>query len=133
MTRLSVRCSSLLLPLALLLGNAGPAAAQSAGLTGCAAKAADIQAQLEQARAHGNKAQEAKLKIAQQQQTRCTDDGLRREREADIKKKEEKLAARQADLDKARTKGKPKKIAQQEKKLGDAQAELAAARAKLSQ
>ncbi|WP_050466198.1 DUF1090 domain-containing protein [Herbaspirillum chlorophenolicum] len=111
---------------------AGHVSAQA--LTGCAAKKADVQAQLEQARAHGNKAQEAKLKIAQKQlETNCTDEGLRREREADVKKKEEKVAARQADLDKANAKGKPKKIAQQEKKLHDAEAELKDARDKLAQ
>jgi hypothetical protein len=121
--------------LAMILGTvAACASAQSAGLTGCAAKKADVQTQLEQARAHGNKAQEAKLKIAQKQlASNCTDEGLRREREADVKKKEEKLAARQADLEKAKAKGKPKKIAQQEKKVQDAEAELKDAREKLDQ
>ncbi|WP_050475844.1 DUF1090 domain-containing protein [Herbaspirillum rhizosphaerae] len=107
--------------------------AADSGLTGCAAKKQDVQMQIEQAHAHGNKAQEAKLKIAQKNlENHCTDEGLRREREADVKKKEEKVAARKADLEKAQAKGKAKKIAQQEKKLNDAEAELQAAKDTLS-
>lgn len=124
--------------LSALLLSASPlffisSASAADGLSGCAAKKQDVQHQLEQAHAHGNKAQEAKLKIAQANlEKNCTDEGLRREREADVKKKEEKVAARKADLEKARAKGKAKKIAQQEKKLKDAEAELQAARDELS-
>ncbi|MFJ9451543.1 MULTISPECIES: DUF1090 domain-containing protein [unclassified Herbaspirillum] len=121
--------TSLVLIAGLSLGSAHAADA----LTGCAAKKQDVQSQLEQAHAHGNKAQEAKLKIAQKNLERnCTDEGLRREREADVKKKEDKVAARKADLDKAQAKGKEKKIAQQEKKLKDAEAELAKAKEELA-
>lgn len=103
-------------------------------LTGCAAKKQSVQLQLEQARAHGNKLQEAKLKIAQKHlESSCTDEDLRREREAGAKKKEDKVAARKADLEKAQAGGKTKKIAQREKKLQDAQAELQAAKDQLSQ
>ncbi|OWY31168.1 DUF1090 domain-containing protein [Herbaspirillum robiniae] len=129
MKKLSASLLALALPLSLAAGHVSAQA-----LTGCAAKKADVQTQLEQARAHGNKAQEAKLKIAQKQlETNCTDEGLRREREADIKKKQEKVDARKADLEKAQAKGKSKKIAQQEKKLKDAEDELKAAREKLNQ
>lgn len=106
---------------------------QTSAVTGCAAKKADVKMQLEKAQAHGNQAQEAKLKIVQKQLgSNCTDDGLRREREANVKKKENKLAERQAELKKAKAKGKPEKIAQQEKKLQDAEAELKEARDELS-
>lgn len=117
-----------------LMAGLGIGSAHAAdALTGCAAKKQDVQAQLEQAHAHGNKAQEAKLKIAQKNLERnCTDEGLRREREADVKKKEDKVAARKTALDKAQAKGKEKKIAQQEKKLKDAEAELAKAKEELA-
>lgn len=115
------------------LGAAAPSHAADTALTGCAAKKQDVQTQLEQARAHGNKAQEGKLKIAQKQlENNCTDEGLRREREADVKKKEDKVAARKIDLEKAQAKGKDKKIAQQEKKLKDAEAELQTAKDQLT-
>lgn len=116
--------------------TAAASASQAAdpALTGCAAKKQDVQTQIEQAHAHNNKAQEAKLKIAQKQlENNCTDEGLRKEREADIKKKEDKLTQRKADLEKAQAKGKAKKIAQQEKKVKDAEAELQTAKDKLSQ
>lgn len=127
---------SVLLPASLFLALATASSASlaaDAALTGCAAKKQEVQTQIEQAHAHGNKAQEAKLKIAQKQlEKNCTDDGLRREREADVKKKEDKLAQRQADLEKAQAKGKQKKIAQQEKKVKDAEAELQAAKDQLA-
>jgi DNA repair exonuclease SbcCD ATPase subunit len=115
----------------LISAAAGGVSAQA--LTGCAAKKADVQTQLEQAQKHGNQAQEAKLKIAQKQlNANCTDEGLRREREADIKKKEQQVAKRRTDLEKAQAKGKSDKIAKQEKKLQDAEAELKQAQDKLS-
>lgn len=115
------------------LSMASASYAADSGLTGCAAKKQDIQMQIEQAHAHGNKAQEAKLKIAQKNlESHCTEEGLRREREADVKKKEEKVASRKADLEKAQAKGKTKKIAQQEKKLKDAEAELQTAKDQLA-
>lgn len=103
-------------------------------LTGCAAKRQEVHTQIEQARAHGNKAQEKNLNIALQKIIdHCTDEGLRREREADVKKKEHKVAERKAELEKAQASGKTKKIASQQKKLQEAEAELQEAKAKLSQ
>src|SRR5450830_395316 len=125
---------SLCLVVALGLGVTSSGYAADAPLTGCAAKKQDVQTQLDQAHTRGNKAQETKLKIAQKQlESNCTDDGLCREREADIKKKEDKVAERKVDLEKAQAKGKTKKIAQQEKKLKDAETELQAAKDKLNQ
>jgi len=121
------------LSLTLLLCAAASTGASAQPLTGCAAKEAEVQNQLEQAQQHGNRAREAKLKIAQTQLgAHCTDEGLRREREADIKKKEQQVAKRRADLDKAKARGKSDKIARQEKKLQDAEAELTQAQDMLS-
>lgn len=115
----------LTLSLTMLVCAAASTGASAQALTGCAAKKADVQEHLAQAQAHGNRAQEAKLKIAQKQlNANCTDEGLRREREADVKKKEQQVAKRRTDLEKAQAKGKQDKIAKQEKKLRDAEAEL---------
>ncbi|MCA1322848.1 DUF1090 domain-containing protein [Herbaspirillum sp. alder98] len=121
------------LSLTLLVCAAASTGASAQALTGCAAKKADVQNQLEQAQKHGNHAQEAKLKIAQKQlNANCTDEGLRREREADVKKKEQQVAKRRIDLEKAQAKGKSDKVAKQEKKLQDAEAELKQAQDQLS-
>ncbi|MBX9800353.1 MAG: DUF1090 domain-containing protein [Burkholderiaceae bacterium] len=103
-------------------------------LTGCAAKRQEVETQIEHARAHGNKAQEKKLNIALKQIVdHCTDEGLRKEREADIKKKENNVAERKAELEKAQASGKTKKIAKQQKKLQEAETELQEAKNKLTQ
>ncbi|MFJ7565461.1 DUF1090 domain-containing protein [Herminiimonas sp. NPDC097707] len=126
--------SSYLFGLLLLCSLPASHAAEANTLTGCAAKRQEVQTQLDYARAHGNKAQEAKLKIALKQiSNHCTDEGLRRERETDVKKKENKVAERKAELEKAQANGKPKKITQQQKKLQKAEAELQKAKDKLSQ
>jgi len=115
----------------LLLGSVSAGAAEP--LTGCAAKRQEVQTQIEHARAHGNKAQEKKLNIALKEIVdHCTDEGLRRDREADIRKKENKVAERKADLEKAQASGKTKKIAQQQKKLQEAETELQEAKDKLT-
>ncbi|EJN08808.1 DUF1090 domain-containing protein [Herbaspirillum sp. YR522] len=115
----------LTLSLTMLVCAAASTGASAQALTGCAAKKADLQEHLAQAQAHGNHAQQAKLRLAQRQlNANCTDEGLRREREADVRKKERQVAKRRADLEKAQAKGKQDKIARQEKKLQDAEAEL---------
>ncbi|ABR90815.1 Uncharacterized conserved protein [Janthinobacterium sp. Marseille] len=124
---ITTSCLSALLLLASVTGHAAEP------LTGCAAKRQEVQTQIEHARAHGNKTQEKKLNIALKEIVdHCTDEGLRREREADIKKKENKVAERKADLEKAQAGGKTKKIAQQQKKLQQAEAELQEAKDKLT-
>ena len=95
----------------------------------CEAKREEVQQRLEQARAHNNSAQEAKLKIALRQiEQHCTDAGLQREREAEIKKLEAKVERRKEDLKAAEADGRRKKITRQQKKLDEAEAELQQAR-----
>ncbi len=95
----------------------------------CEAKREEVQQRLEQARAHNNSAQEAKLKIALLQiEQHCTDAGLQREREAEIKKLEARVERRKADLKEAEADGRRKKITRQQKKLDEAEAELQQAR-----
>jgi hypothetical protein len=101
-------------------------------LTGCAAKRQDISTQLEQARAAGNSNQQAGLEKALSEATaNCTDAGLLKEREQKVFDAKREVSRRQADLNKAMSKGDPEKIdkrkeklAQSRKELQDAQTEL---------
>ena len=75
-------------------------------LTGCAAKRQAISAQIEQAKAHGNSAQQAGLEKALSEVTaHCTDASLRKERENKVLDAKHEVSRRQADLDKAMKKG----------------------------
>ncbi|MFL9923768.1 DUF1090 domain-containing protein [Herbaspirillum lusitanum] len=135
MTRTSLRRLAASLPFLLSIAATGsPAfAADPAPLAGCAAKRQDVQTQLDYARAHKNKAQEAKLNIALKQiEENCTDEGLRREREADVSKKEKKVAERKAELEEAKAAGKNAKVGKLQKKLQSAEDELAKAQSQLS-
>lgn len=109
------------------------ALADEAGtLKGCAAKQHDIEAQLEQARAHGNTHQQQGLETALAQvKTHCTDASLRKEREQKITKAQHEVQERQAELQTATEKGDPGKIDKRKEKLAESQRELQAAQAEL--
>ncbi|GAC1031403.1 DUF1090 domain-containing protein [Pseudomonas sp. No.21] len=114
------------------LALAGIAHAAEAPLTGCAAKRQALEARIEQARAHGNEAQVAGLQRALARvRTYCTDDGLRRDREAAVEKRRAEVREREAELREARAKGDAGKIAKREAKLAEARRELNAAEAQL--
>ena len=94
-------------------------------LTGCAAKRQAISAQIEQAKAHGNSAQQAGLEKALAEVTaHCTDAGLKKERENKVLDAKHEVSRRQADLDKAMKKGDPDKINKRKEKLAEARKEL---------
>ncbi|AYF51384.1 DUF1090 domain-containing protein [Pseudomonas fluorescens] len=101
------------------------AAEEVAPLTGCAAKRQAISAQIEQAKAHGNSAQQAGLEKALSEVTaNCTDASLRKERENKVLDAKHEVSRRQADLDKAMKKGDAEKINKRKDKLAQSRKEL---------
>ena len=101
------------------------AAEQAAPLTGCAAKRQAISTQIEQAKAHGNSAQQAGLEKALSEVTaNCTDASLKKERENKVLDAKHEVSRRQADLDKAMKKGDADKINKRKDKLAQSRKEL---------
>lgn len=104
------------------------AAEEVPALTGCAAKRQSITTQIEQARAHGNSAQQAGLEKALNEVTaNCTDASLRKERENKVLDARHEVNRRQADLDKAVKKGDADKINKRKDKLAESRKELQSA------
>ncbi|HEM8659958.1 TPA: DUF1090 domain-containing protein [Klebsiella aerogenes] len=101
-------------------------------LTGCAAKRAEIQNQINYAQQHENTYRLEGLKKAlREASAHCTDRSLQREREAVIRKQERKVAAREDALQEARRDGRMDKVRKATRKLEEAQQELADARVEL--
>ncbi|NWA40030.1 DUF1090 domain-containing protein [Pseudomonas reactans] len=101
------------------------AAEEAPQLTGCAAKRQAISAQIEQAKAHGNSAQQAGLEKALSEVTaNCTDASLKKERENKVLDAKHEVSRRQADLDKAMKKGDADKINKRKDKLAESRKEL---------
>ena len=101
------------------------AAQEAPQLTGCAAKRQAISAQIEQAKAHGNSAQQAGLEKALSEVTaNCTDASLKKERENKVLDAKHEVSRRQADLDKAMKKGDADKINKRKDKLAESRKEL---------
>ena len=118
---------------ALLMVTAGTASAQQqTSATGCDAKAQRLQHQLEHARAHGNTNRAAGLeKALYDVNTNCTDQGLRAEREAKIRDKQQKVDERRRELAEAQADGRAEKISKKQQKLTKAQDDLRKAQAEL--
>ena len=101
------------------------AAEEAPQLTGCAAKRQAISAQIEQAKAHGNSAQQAGLEKALSEVTaNCTDASLKKERENKVLDAKHEVSRRQADLDKAMTEGDADKSNKRKDKLAESRKEL---------
>ena len=101
------------------------AADEAPQLTGCAAKRHAISQQIEQAKAHGNSAQQAGLEKALSEVTaNCTDASLKKERENKGLDAKHEVSRRQADLDKAMKKGDAEKINKRKDKLAESRKEL---------
>ncbi|MBV4539227.1 MULTISPECIES: DUF1090 domain-containing protein [Pseudomonas] len=111
-----------------LSAHSALAAEQQPGLTGCAAKRQAISEQIEQARAHGNSAQQAGLEKALSEVTEhCTDASLRKEREQKVLDARHEVNQRTKDLDKAMKKGDAEKINKRKDKLAESKKELQSA------
>ncbi|ECF7068461.1 DUF1090 domain-containing protein [Salmonella enterica subsp. enterica] len=123
----------LLLPGMLGLAPVFFAMAAPQAATGCEAKRQNIEKQIEHTRNHTNEHRVADLqKALSELNANCTDEGLRSEREADIREKERKVEERRQELAEAHADGRTDKIGKKERKLEDAQAELDEARSMLN-
>jgi hypothetical protein len=125
--------SSLLLASVLSSAPSFAEPADSAALTGCAAKRLAISSQIETAKAHGNSSQQAGLeKALSEVESNCTDESLRAERQADIVKAEEEVSERESDLREALAEGDQDDISKRQSKLQEARNELQQAREQLN-
>lgn len=101
------------------------AAEEAPQVTGCAAKRQAISQQIEQAKAHGNSAQQTGLEKALSEVTaNCIDASLKKERENKVLDAKHEVSRRQADLDKAMKKGDAEKINKRKDKLAESRKEL---------
>ncbi len=129
--------SSALMAAVLALGCASPLLAAEAAkppLTGCAAKRAALENQLEQAKAQGNGNRVAGLQTALEKvKTYCTDAGLAQERKQNVLDAEKEVAQREQDLRKAMNKGDAAKVEKRKDKLAEARAELEQAKRELEE
>lgn len=113
-----------------LLGYAASGHAEP--LTGCAAKRAEIEAQITYAKAHNNLHQVAGLEAAlNETRLHCSETGLLRERQQKIAEKERKVADRKIEVTNAVETGSARKIERKKKKLAEAQVELQEAQSML--
>lgn len=107
--------------------------AASQPVSGCEAKRQNIEQQIAYARDHNNNHRIAGLeKALSELNNNCTDEGLRAEREADIREKEQKVDERRQELAEARADGRDDKISKRQRKLAEAQAELEEAKSMLN-
>ncbi|UKJ19877.1 DUF1090 domain-containing protein [Enterobacter mori] len=99
-------------------------------LTGCAAKRYNIEQQIRQAETHENSYRVEGLKKAYAEVVAtCSDASLKKEREADVQKKQQKVSEREQELQEANASGRADKIAKKRAKLEEARAELLEAEA----
>lgn len=125
--------TKLLLAGMLVLAPASSALAAPQAATGCEAKRQDIEQQIDYARTHGNSHRVAGLeKALSEVNANCTDEGLRAERESDVRKKEQKVKERRQELAEAQADGRADKISKKQQKLEEAQAELDEAKGMLN-
>ncbi|EMD2586954.1 TPA: DUF1090 domain-containing protein [Salmonella enterica subsp. enterica serovar Newport] len=109
------------IPAALLLSDPSYAAAS----LGCVAKKQEVEEQINYAYKHNNTYQITGLQKALREiEEHCTEAELLKQRRIKIEEKEKKVSERQAELERARETGNPKKIAQKQKKLVHAREEL---------
>lgn len=101
------------------------AAEQASEPSGCAAKRQDITTQLENAKAAGNTSRQAGLEKALSEVTaNCTDADLLKQQEQKVLDAKREVSRRQADLNKAMSKGDPEKIDKRKDKLAESRKEL---------
>ena len=92
---------------------------------GCQRKEQILERKLAIAKARGNMNQAASLEIALSKvRLYCTDGSLRAKAEMNLADKREEVLEREEELEEARAKGDPKKIAKRERKLREARREM---------
>jgi hypothetical protein len=101
------------------------AAEQAPEPSGCAVKRQDITTQLENAKAAGNTNRQAGLeKALSEVNANCTDADLLKQQEQKVLDAKREVSRRQADLNKAMSKGDPEKIDKRKDKLAESRKEL---------
>jgi len=99
-------------------------------LTGCAAKRQSIEEQMRYAETHENSYRLEGLKKAHAEVVAtCTDASLKKDREANVLKKQQKVSERVQELQEASASGRADKVAKKRAKLEEARAELLEAEA----
>jgi hypothetical protein len=108
------------------------AAEQAPELSGCAAKRQEISEQIEAAKSAGNSSQQAGLEKALSENTaNCTDAGLLKQQEQKVLDAKREVSRRQADLNKAMSKGDAEKINKRKDKLAESRKDLQQAQEEL--
>jgi len=108
-----------------VLAGSALAAQAAPELKGCAAKQQSVQTQLQQARANGNKGQQAGLETALAEiKANCNDTALQKSRENKVLEAKREVSQRQADLDKAMKRGDAERINKRKDKLAESRKEL---------
>jgi len=117
-----------------LLATPVLAAEQAPEPNGCLAKSQEISAKLEQAKADGNKEQQAGLeKALSETKANCTEASLLKQREQKVLDAKREVSRRQADLNKAMAKGDPERINKRKDKLAESRKELQDAQTELEE
>ncbi|EAQ0677711.1 DUF1090 domain-containing protein, partial [Salmonella enterica] len=87
----------------------------AAAPVGCAAKKQEVENQISYAQEHNNTHQIAGLQKALREiEEHCTDPQLLKQRQLKLSEKRKKVTERQAELERARETGNPKKMAQKQ-------------------
>ena len=110
------------------------AAEQAPEASGCLAKSQEISTKIEQAKAEGNKPQQAGLeKALSETKANCTESSLLKQREQKVLDAKREVSRRQADLNKAMAKGDPERINKRKDKLAESRKELQDAQTELEE
>ena len=117
-----------------LLATSLLAAEQAPEANGCLAKSQEISTKIEQAKAEGNKQQQTGLeKALSETKANCTESSLLKQREQKVLDAKREVSRRQADLNKAMTKGDPERINKRKDKLAESRKELQDAQTELEE
>ncbi len=127
------RVSPLVLLLACTLAPSALLAAEmSAPVPECLLKSQDISSKLQQAKADGDKRQQAGLeKALSEANANCSETSLLKQREQKVLEAKREVSRRQTDLNQAMAKGDPEKINKRKDKLAESRKELLEAQAEL--
>ena len=108
-------------------------AAESApDASGCLAKSQEISKKIEEAKANGNKPQQAGLeKALSEANANCTETSLLKEREQKVLEAKREVKKRESDLNKSMAKGDPERINKRKDKLAESRKELQEAQTEL--
>lgn len=125
--------SPLVLALACALGSPAVLAVEKApAVSGCLLKSQEINDKIQQAKADGNKREQAGLeKALSEVNANCSETALLKQHEQKVLDAKREVSRRQTDLNKAMAKGDPERINKRKDKLAESRKELVDAQAEL--